>query len=128
MATKKEEKKEIPIPEFFNGDIFDWIKTTGHQGPVGLSTKYYVKSGCIIKFREVMDENIEFTKKEAGVRVYKLNADYKDWQNVFWMIEEWESAAHLLKHCTSETFIMREIALSDTMEQPFEQGLYTVME
>ena len=55
-------------------DFFPWLKTTEYKGPIGLTTKYYVKDDKVSKFCEIMKNHVAFAKAQVGVRHYKLHA------------------------------------------------------
>ena len=68
-------------------------------------------------FLEVMEDNIKFTSKEvdnhhpklpklspqAGVLVYKVCQDFLQ-DDVYWMMEEWQTLETLRNHCASNIF------------------------
>ena len=89
----------IPFEQFFN-----WLRTTDYNGPVGITAKFYVKDGQESKFREAMKKNVDFSKSEKGVRLYKLHADCFD-PMIFWLTEEWSTVSDLKNHFLSETYI-----------------------
>ena len=113
----------IPLEEFFN-----WLRTTEYDGPVGISAKFYVKSGQVPKFREVMKARVNFSKSAIGVRSYKLHVDYNN-PSIFWLIEEWDSVTDLKNHCLTETYVKNSEKFLDLMEEPVCQiGLYKSLE
>ena len=76
---------------FEENEFYNWLQTTEFAGPVGITAKFYLKDADqVAKFREVMNNNIEITMNEFGVRLYKLFADYKS-PLIFYLTEEWDS-------------------------------------
>jgi len=113
----------IPLEEFFN-----WLRTTKYDGPVGISAKFYVKSGQVPKFGEVMKARINFSKSAIGNRLYKLHADFNN-PSIFWLIEEWDSVTNLKKFCLSEMYLKNSEMFLNLMEEPVCQiGLYKSLE
>ena len=109
-------------------EFYAWLDNGGdYDGPVGLSAKFYVKEDQVSQFRQVMNNNLEHSLGEKGVRLYKMQADFKD-SNIFWLIEEWDSVSDLRAHCQSETFKKNEGLMTSLMEVPICQiGLYKLL-
>jgi len=108
--------------------IFNWLRTTQYNGPVGISAKFYVKSDQIPKFREAMKARIDFSKSAIGIRHYKLHVDFNN-PSIFWVIEEWDSVTDIKNHRLSEMYIKNSELFLDLLEGPECQiGLYKSLE
>ena len=79
-------------------DFFPWLKTTEYKGPIGLTTKYYVKDDKVSKFCEIMKNHVAFALTQIGVRHDKLHADFNN-PSIFWLISEFESESRMLSYC-----------------------------
>ena len=109
-------------------DFFPWLKTTEYKGPIGLTTKYYVKDDKVSKFCEIMKNHVAFAKAQVGVCHYKLHADINN-SSIFWLISEYDSVEDLKNLCLSEAYIKNAEFLLDTMDEPVLQiGLYKALD
>jgi len=109
----------IAFEQFFN-----WLRTTNHTGPVGITAKFYVKDGQASKFLEAMKNNVDFSNSEKGVRLYKLHADCFN-PLTFWLTEEWNTVSDLKNHFLSESYIKNAELTAGLLEEPVIQiGLY----
>ena len=112
----------IRFDEFFN-----WLKTTKYDGPVGITAKFYVKSDQISKFCQVMNNNVEFSNTQVGVRLYKINIDFNN-PSIFWLIEEWDTVTDLKNHYLCENYIKNAELIQDTLDHPICQiGVYKAL-
>ena len=109
-------------------DFFPWLKNTEYKGPIGLTTKYYVKEDKVSKFCEIMKNHVAFAKAQVGVRHYKLHADINN-SSIFWLISEYDSVEDSKNLCLSEAYIKNAEFLLDTMDEPVLQiGLYKALD
>lgn len=109
-------------------EFIPWLKNTEYKGPIGITSKYYVKEDKVSKFREIMKDHVAFAKTQIGVCHYKLHADFNN-SSIFWLISEFDSVEDLKNLCLSETYIKNAELLLDTMDEPVLQiGLYKALD
>ena len=109
-------------------EFIPWLKNTEYKGPIGITSKYYVKEDKVSKFCEIMKNHVAFALTQIGVRHDKLHADFNN-PSIFWLISEFESVEDLKNLCLSETYIKNAELLLDTMDEPVLQiGLYKALD
>ena len=104
-------------------EFLPWLKNTDHKGPIGITSKCYVKADKVSKFRQIMNGHVAFV---IGVRLYKLHSVFKN-PLAFWQFEEWDSVRDLKNLWSSETIIKNAELLQETFGEPDLQiGLYKI--
>ena len=109
-------------------EFIPWLKNTEYKGPIGITSKYYVKEDKVSKFRELMKDHVAFALTHIGVRHDKFHVDFNN-PLIFWLKSEFESVEDLKNLCLSETCIKNAQLLLDTMDEPVLQiGLYKALD
>ena len=107
-------------------EFLPWLENTDYKGPIGITSKWYVKADKVSKFCQIMNGHVAFVNSQIGVRLYKLHSDFKN-PLAFWQFEEWDSVRDLKNLCSSETYIKNEELLQDTLGEPvLHIGLYKI--
>lgn len=63
--------------------------------------KYVIKPRKITAFKTIINEIIEESRKEKGCVSYELNEEISDCNNIFTLIEKWESEEDVKAHNNS---------------------------